>query len=71
MRDRLQESDAIDLLFVPVPGKEVFSFDQRDLHNVADVEVLRPFRLIKETEDVPHVCFALTVCIEHIVLSLY
>lgn len=46
MRDGLEEGDTVDFLFVPVPGEEVLCFDERYLHDVADVQVLRPLRLI-------------------------
>lgn len=39
----LKKAHTVDFLLVPVPGKEILSFDHADLHNVADVEVLNPF----------------------------
>ena len=59
MRDGLQEGHSVNFLLVPVPSQEVFSLDHAYLHDVADVQVRNPLRLIQKAEDVSHVGFSI------------
>ena len=55
--DDFQEVVSTHQIFVSPYLSQIFDLDGHDLHDVAYVQVLHPFSLIQESQDVTHVRF--------------
>jgi len=53
--NHLQKAVPCENLFVLPLVQQLFKLDRRDLHDVADVQILNPLRLVQEAEDVAQV----------------